>query len=62
MTFVQRLLSLIFFCRHQRRTWPQTRHGLFTSETYQVCLECGKHIPYQGELTNGNVQRRKTSA
>lgn len=56
------LLSKLLFCRHQNRTWPQTCRGECTENVYQVCLDCGRVIPYQGELTNGNVQRGATSA
>jgi len=42
----------LFGCAHRRTSFPITlRNGSATSrrdgaETYMVCLDCGKHMPY----------------
>ena len=49
------LLSMLFGCRHSRRTFPQTRvlarnsFGRITARggKYTACLDCGAEIPYE---------------
>ena len=37
-----KLLELIFGCRHNNHTFPQTVDG----ETHVSCLDCGKQLTY----------------
>jgi hypothetical protein len=39
---IDSVLNLIFRCRHKRLTRPVT----LGSDTYVVCLDCGKHFSY----------------
>lgn len=51
------LFDLVFSCKHRRTTFPFTpvkrktagTQGEFPSETYVVCLECGKQFAYDWE-------------
>jgi len=47
-----RLSDRLFGCGHPERslTWPRTRRTDKGTESYQVCLDCGRKLPYQGEL------------
>jgi len=42
-----RLLEVLFGCRHKNTAFPITRRvrGRLLP-TYQVCLDCGREIPY----------------
>jgi len=40
------LTNWLFGCAHRRTGFPFTRRTQAGSETYVVCLECGKHFPY----------------
>jgi hypothetical protein len=51
--FVANLAEWLFGCSHQKTTFPRSqRAGADTdlrnapAETYVVCLECGRHVPY----------------
>jgi hypothetical protein len=48
MNWMSNLLSLVFGCRHKqdRLSRPFT-HG---NQTYKVCLDCGRHVPYDAVL------------
>jgi hypothetical protein len=48
MNWMSNLLSLLFGCRHEpdRLSRPFT-HG---EQTYKVCLDCGRHVPYDAVL------------
>src|SRR5579863_3256371 len=51
------LFDLLFSCKHRRTTFPFTpvrrktfiNQGEFPTETYVVCLECGKQFAYDWE-------------
>jgi hypothetical protein len=46
---IDTLLHLLFRCRHHRLTRPMapmTKAGTPHSESYVVCLDCGKHFEY----------------
>jgi hypothetical protein len=51
------LFDLVFSCKHRRTTFPFTpvkrktagTQGEFPSETYVVCLDCGKQFAYDWE-------------
>jgi hypothetical protein len=53
--------ELTFGCRHNRQTRPFT----LESETYKVCLDCGRQIFYSSErmtpLTGREVRRMKAA-
>ena len=36
----------LFGCSHRKTTFPRTTEVSARSVTYLVCLECGRHIPY----------------
>jgi hypothetical protein len=43
------LYDMVFGCTHRRTTFPLTptkKSGLPQSQTYVVCLECGKQLAY----------------
>ena len=46
------LSDRLFGCGHPGRslTWPRTYRTDKGTESYQVCLDCGRKLPYQGEL------------
>ena len=48
MNWMPNLLSLVFGCSHKqdRLSRPFT-HG---NQTYKVCLDCGRHVPYDAVL------------
>jgi hypothetical protein len=43
---MSKLLAFLFGCRHANTSWPfgNRERGV---ETYKVCLDCGKRIPYK---------------
>jgi len=52
---LQSLMNTLFGCSHRRTTFPMTpmrKSGGFSvgtlprNETYIVCLDCGKELPY----------------
>ena len=46
---MERLLNLLFRCRHRHVTRPITpihRNGAQPTATYVACLECGKQFAY----------------
>lgn len=46
---IDSLLNLLFRCSHRRLTRPVTpvaRAGVADSQTYVVCLDCGKQFAY----------------
>jgi DNA-directed RNA polymerase subunit RPC12/RpoP len=46
---IERLLNLLFRCSHRRLTRPVapiTKHGQPHSQSYVVCLDCGKEFEY----------------
>ena len=49
---IDSLIDALFGCRHQRTTFPLTparKAGSGPSETYVVCLGCGKQFTYDWE-------------
>ncbi len=40
------LAEWLFGCRHRKTTLPRTTVTSAQSETYMVCLACGRRIPY----------------
>lgn len=53
--------ELLLGCRHDKLTRPFT----LESQTYKVCLECGKHIFYSADTMrplNGRELRRMQAA
>lgn len=40
------LVDWLIGCRHRKTTLPKTTVTSAHSETYLVCLDCGRHIPY----------------
>ncbi len=58
---IDTLVNLVFRCPHRRLTRPITPRnepGLPHSDTYVVCLECGKEFTY--DLEEGRVVKSKT--
>lgn len=63
---------LLFGCRHQRISWPQTEGRRFKQRTYVCCLDCGKEllydwaglemIPRQPKVVEMNQRRREVAA
>jgi hypothetical protein len=50
---IDRLLNLLFRCRHRRLTRPVapiTKAGQPHSQSYVVCLDCGKQFEYDFNL------------
>jgi hypothetical protein len=45
------IIAFLFRCRHSRLSSPFTPRSVNheTSETYVVCLDCGKKFPYDWE-------------
>jgi DNA-directed RNA polymerase subunit RPC12/RpoP len=46
---IDTVLNLLFRCSHRRLTRPVTpvvKAGMPGSQTYVVCLDCGKHFAY----------------
>jgi hypothetical protein len=46
------LSSRMFDCQHpeRNRTWPRTVRKPEGAESYQICLDCGRKLPYTGHL------------
>jgi hypothetical protein len=59
MNRMSNLLSLLFGCRHKqdRLSRPFTH----SNQTYKVCLDCGRHVPYDAvlfrPLTRSEIKR-----
>ena len=62
------LWDVLFGCSHRRTTFPITprwRNGVpgraadMRSETYIVCLECGKQFPYSWEQMRVLASRKR---
>ena len=52
MTVIDSLFNMLFRCSHRRTTFPLTqarKTGADASETYVVCLDCGKQFVYDWE-------------
>lgn len=46
---IDNILNLLFRCSHRRLTWPLapiTKAGQPRSQSYVVCLDCGKQFEY----------------
>jgi len=52
MCNLQKILEWFFCCWHRNMSRPFTISG----RTYEVCLDCGKQIPY-AQVDLGGVQR-----
>lgn len=63
---IDTLLNLIFRCSHRRLTRPVapiTKAGQPHSQSYVVCLDCGKQFEYDlNEMRIGNVIDRSHDA
>jgi DNA-directed RNA polymerase subunit RPC12/RpoP len=49
LSVIDTVLNLLFRCSHRRLTRPVTpivKTGMPQSQTYVVCLDCGKHFAY----------------
>jgi DNA-directed RNA polymerase subunit RPC12/RpoP len=49
---IDSLMNLLFRCSHKRLSRPVTpvaRYGGLASDTYVVCLDCGKRFSYDAE-------------
>ena len=50
-----RAFDCIFGCRHRNLSRPFTRSG----RTYEVCVDCGKQLPYSLETMSLCKEKRK---
>jgi hypothetical protein len=44
------LSSRLFGCGHPRLTWPRTYRTREGTQSFQCCLDCGRKLPYTGDL------------